>query len=73
MHVQNILVPKCMSCHKAIIVTTGRAHFFHDYIYLMPIFRLASYIISFMPPDHTNFCIFFLINKSGHCLSFKEF
>ena len=23
-------VPKCMSCHKAIVVITGRAHCFHD-------------------------------------------
>ena len=28
-------VPKCMSCHKAIVVITGRAHFFHDYIYIL--------------------------------------
>ena len=27
-------VAKCMSCHKAIMVITGRAHCFHDYIYL---------------------------------------
>ena len=26
--------PKCMSCHKAIIVITGKAHCFHDYIYI---------------------------------------
>ena len=26
-------VPKCMSCHKAIMVITGRAHCFHDNIY----------------------------------------
>ena len=25
-------VPKCMSCHKAIVVITGRAHCFHDFI-----------------------------------------
>ena len=25
-------VPKCMSCHKAIVVITGGAHCFHDYI-----------------------------------------
>ena len=24
---------KCMSCHKAIVVITGRAHCFYDYIY----------------------------------------
>ena len=28
-------VPKCMSCHKAIVVITGRAHCFHDYIYIL--------------------------------------
>ena len=27
-------VPKCMSCHKAIVVITGRADCFHDYIYI---------------------------------------
>ena len=27
-------VPKCMSCHKSIVVITGRAHCFHDYIYI---------------------------------------
>ena len=30
-------VPKCMSCHKAIVVITGRAHCFHDWIYITPI------------------------------------
>ena len=25
-------VPKCMSCHKAIVVITGRAHCFYDNI-----------------------------------------
>ena len=27
-------VPKCMSCHKAIVVITGGAHCFHDCIYI---------------------------------------
>ena len=27
-------VPKCMGCHKAIVVITGRAHCFHDNIYI---------------------------------------
>ena len=31
-------VPKCMSCHKATVVITRRAHFFHDYIYITAIF-----------------------------------
>ena len=33
-------VPKCMSCHKAIVVMTGRAHCFHDYIYITLILLL---------------------------------
>ena len=28
-------VPKCMSCHKAIVVITGRTHCFHDNIYIL--------------------------------------
>ena len=27
-------VPKCMSCHKVIVVINGRAHCFHDCIYI---------------------------------------
>ena len=33
-------VPKCMSCNKAIVVITGRAHCFRDCIYIMPILLL---------------------------------
>ena len=33
-------VPKCMSFQKAIVVITGRAHCFHDYIYITPILLL---------------------------------
>ena len=33
-------VPKCMSCHKAIVVITGRAHCFQDYIYITLILLL---------------------------------
>ena len=33
-------VPKCMSYHKAIVVITGRAHCFHDYIYITLILLL---------------------------------
>ena len=33
-------VPKCMSCHKAVMVITGRAHYFHDYIYITLILLL---------------------------------
>ena len=35
-----IMCPSCMSCHKAIVVITGRAHCFHDCIYIMPILLL---------------------------------
>ena len=29
------IMPKCMSCHKAIVVITERAHCFHDCIYIL--------------------------------------
>ena len=29
------MMPKCMSCHKAIVVITGRAHCFYDDTYMM--------------------------------------
>ena len=28
-------VPKCTSCHKAIVVITGSSHCFHDNIYII--------------------------------------
>ena len=31
---------KCMSCHKAIVVITGRVHCFHNCKYIMPILLL---------------------------------
>ena len=33
-------VPKCMSCHKTILVITGREHCFHDYVYITSILLL---------------------------------
>ena len=30
-HALEHMMPKCMSCHKAIVVITGRADCFHDY------------------------------------------
>ena len=33
-------VPKCMRCHKTIVVAAGRAHYFHECIYFMPILFL---------------------------------
>ena len=38
-------VVKCMSCHKANVVITGRAHCFHDYIYLLHPSHLCEYYI----------------------------
>ena len=29
-------LPKCMSCHKTIVVITARAHCLHDSIYIIP-------------------------------------
>ena len=35
-------VSKCMSCHKAIVMITKRAHCFHDCLYIMPILLLRD-------------------------------
>ena len=35
-------VPKCMSCHKAIAVITGRTHCFHDYMCTTPTLLLRD-------------------------------
>ena len=35
-------VPKCMSCHKAIVVINGRAHCFHDNKYITLILLLLN-------------------------------
>ena len=42
MYSRNIVyyVPKCMICHKAIVVITGSALCFHDYIYITPVLFL---------------------------------
>ena len=36
-------VPKCMSCHKAIVVITRRAHCFHDNIYIQWLYIYSGY------------------------------
>ena len=36
-------VPKCMSCHKAIVVIIGRAYGFHDCIYITPILYILVF------------------------------
>ena len=38
----HIPMPKCMSCHKAILVITGRARCFHDYISITSILLLQD-------------------------------
>ena len=40
-------VPKCMTCHRATVVMTGRAHRFHDcmYIYIIILLYILLYII----------------------------
>ena len=37
---QSHCVPKYMSCRKAIVVITGRAHCFHDWICITPVLLL---------------------------------
>ena len=39
-------VPKCMSCHKTIVVITRRAYCFHDCIYIyIYIYKSEKYVI----------------------------
>ena len=38
-------MPKCMSCHKAIVVITGRAYCFHDNIHIYIIYATYIYYI----------------------------
>ena len=37
-------VPKCMSCHKATVAITGRAHYFRDCIYMCCGSLMTTYI-----------------------------
>ena len=51
-------VPKCMSCYKAIVVINGRAHCFHDCIYITPILLLqdlSTLCVSRITYDHLVF------------------
>ena len=45
-HVNVHHVPKCMSCHKVTVVITGRAHCFHDCIYVYIYINIISISIS---------------------------
>ena len=44
-NVPSRLSPQCMSCHKAIVVITGRGHCFHDYIYITYILHIAPILL----------------------------
>ena len=54
-------VPKCMSCHKAIVVITGRAHCFHDcistciHVHIF-IIIILKFITMFLPVNMCKFC-----------------
>ena len=46
-------VPKCMRFYRAIVAITGRAHFFHDNIYIMLILLLWDLgTVSWITYDH---------------------
>ena len=66
-------VPKCMSCHKVIVVITGRAHCFHDCIYIMLTYITYSmiayiYIYIYMYVYiYIHTCIYIYIHKHNLC------
>ena len=62
-------VPKCMSCHKAIVVIAGRAHFFHDNIYIMLVLLLWDLSTLFVM-KHLSPTIYIICNGSLVCLLF---
>ena len=41
-------VPKCMSCHKAIVVVTTKVHCFHDCMYIYVVSMLSDYHIYYI-------------------------
>ena len=53
-------VPKCMNCHKAVVVLTGRAHCFHDNIYVMLnlLLRDLAFCVSWITYDHLHVYIY---------------
>ena len=58
-------VPKCMSCHKTIVVITGRAHCFHDNIYITLILLLWD-LNTLCVVDHLWPLIYNYLEKSLH-------
>ena len=51
-------MPKCMSCHKAILVITGRAHCMYVYIYIYIYIGLVvtSMQLHVLASTHAYFC-----------------
>ena len=49
-------VPKCMSCHKAIVAITGRAYCFHDNIYIYICIYVYIYIYILLNKKHIFNC-----------------
>ena len=55
--------PKCMSCHKTIVVITRRAHCFHDCIYIMPVFLLWDLSTVYCGSLMTTYVIYTYIDR----------
>ena len=65
-------VPKCISCHKAIAVITGRTHCSHDFIYITPILLLCHLSTVCRGSLMTIYTLYIYITKkqkyrSSHC------
>ena len=58
-------VPRCMSCHKAIVVITGRAPCFHDCIYIYIHTCIYIFIIIFPLTNFKFLCSHVLKNKTA--------
>ena len=59
------LVSECMSCHKALVLITRRAHCFHDWIYITPILLLwdlnnGTMCVSWIRYDHDHLYYIYL-------------
>ena len=60
-------LPKCMSCRKAIVVITGRAHCFDDniyiciYIYVYILYLYIHIYINYIYNIYTYICIYIII------------
>ena len=52
-----------MSCHKAIVIVTGRAHCFHDCIYITPALLLRDLNTVCRGLLMTNYVIYIYIHR----------